>query len=126
LRTKWRARLGIELGIAIGISRGHIAVGRVTMPGRGDYPIVGDAISLANRLQSLARGGEVVVAAEVIEALGENELDLAVEPLPPLSIGDYEAQRIYHIGEPAMRAGQPAMLYKEAGHHPTAFQTTSS
>jgi class 3 adenylate cyclase/putative methionine-R-sulfoxide reductase with GAF domain len=100
LRASWRARLGVDLGVAVGISRGRI-VGRVGADDRPNYTAIGDAVTLASRLQALARPGEILAAAEVIEGLNGAGARFDVEALPPLPIGgQHGPQRIYRVDGP--------------------------
>jgi adenylate cyclase len=115
LCARWRVRLGIDIGIGIGIARGRAVafvpavrehVARQIAAGdsateRREYALIGDAVTLAGRLQALARSGEVLAAAEVIEALDGAATAFDIEALQPLPIaGKTTPQRIYRIGEP--------------------------
>ncbi|MFL5806002.1 MAG: GAF domain-containing protein [Roseiflexaceae bacterium] len=109
LRASWRARLGVDIGVAVGISRGRAIVSRVGEPERHGYAAIGDAVSLAGRLQALARASEILAAAEVIEALDETGAAFDIAPLPPLQIkGQVGSQRIYRIDGLAAVGRQPA------------------
>jgi class 3 adenylate cyclase/putative methionine-R-sulfoxide reductase with GAF domain len=109
LRVSWRTRLGVDIGIAIGISRGRAIVSRGGAPERQGYVAIGDAVSLASRLQGLARAGEILAAAEVVKALDDTGAAFEVVPLPPLQIkGLTGSQRIYRIDGLAVVARQPA------------------
>jgi adenylate cyclase len=126
LRASWRARLGVDLGIAVGISRGRVAVGRVGPPGRGDYVAIGDAVNQATRLQSLARGGEILAAADVIDALSGADANFTIEALPPLSSQDeHGTQQIYRVGEPPAAWCARAAIHNDILQSPAACRTTS-
>ncbi|HET9222702.1 MAG TPA: GAF domain-containing protein, partial [Roseiflexaceae bacterium] len=85
LRASWRARLGVDIGVAVGLGRGRV-VGRVGAGDRPNYTAIGDAITLASRLQALARTGEILAAAEVVEELNGAGARFDVEALPPLPL----------------------------------------
>ena len=107
LRVGWRKRLGVDIGVAVGISRGRAIVGRVGVPERHGYTAIGDAVGLASRLQALARTSEILAAAEVIRALDQTGAVFDIAALPPLQIkGPIGAERIYRIDGPA--AARPA------------------
>ncbi len=102
LRMGWRKRLGVDIGVAVGISRGRAIVGRVSIPELQGYTAIGDAVGLASRLQALARTSEILAAAEVIRALEETGAAFEIAALPPLQIkGATWAERIYRIEGPA-------------------------
>ena len=97
LRASWRARLGVDIAVAVGLGRGRV-VGRVGMGDRPNYTAIGDAVTLASRLQALARPGEILAAAEVVEDLNGAGTCFDVEALPPLPIGgQHGPQRIYRV-----------------------------
>jgi class 3 adenylate cyclase/DNA-binding NarL/FixJ family response regulator len=57
-----------ELGVGIGVNTGSVIAGTVGGGGRLEYTVVGDAVNIAQRLQSEAEGGEVVAAASTVKA----------------------------------------------------------
>jgi adenylate cyclase len=57
-----------ELGVGIGVNTGSVIAGTVGGGGRLEYTVVGDAVNIAQRLQSEAAGGEVVAAASTVAA----------------------------------------------------------
>ena len=57
-----------ELGVGIGVNTGSVIAGTVGGGGRLEYTVVGDAVNIAERLQSEAEGGEIVAAASTVEA----------------------------------------------------------
>ena len=56
------------LGIGIGVNSGTVVAGTFGGGGRLEYTVIGDAVNIAQRLQSEAGGGEIVAAASTIGA----------------------------------------------------------
>ena len=57
-----------QLHVGIGVNTGSVIAGTVGGGGRLEYTVVGDAVNIAQRLQSEAEGGEVVASASTIAA----------------------------------------------------------
>ena len=51
----------------IGISAGKVVVGNVGSPQHMDYTAIGDEVNIASRLQSLAKGGQILVSRNIYE-----------------------------------------------------------
>ena len=52
----------------IGITSGDVVVGNIGSPHHLDYTAIGDEVNLASRLQSIAKGGQILVSRTVYEA----------------------------------------------------------
>src|SRR6266480_2658139 len=65
------------LGLGIGVNTGSVIAGTVGGGGRLEYTVVGDAVNVAQRLQSEADAGEIVAAATTVAAAP----DVAAEPI---------------------------------------------
>lgn len=55
----------------MGLSSGRVVVGNIGSPQHMDYTAIGDEVNVAARLQSAARGGQVLVSRKVREAAGD-------------------------------------------------------
>jgi adenylate cyclase len=66
-----------ELVVGIGLNTGPVIAGAVGGGGRLEYTVIGDAVNVAQRLQSEAAGGEIVAAASTVTAAPE----VACEPI---------------------------------------------
>jgi adenylate cyclase len=66
-----------DLGVGIGVNTGFVIAGTVGGAGRLEYTVVGDAVNIAQRLQSEAVAGEIVAAASTVAAAPE----VAAEPI---------------------------------------------
>jgi adenylate cyclase len=51
----------------IGITSGEVVVGNIGSPQHMDYTAIGDKVNIAERLQSIARGGQILVDRDVYE-----------------------------------------------------------
>jgi adenylate cyclase len=65
------------LQVGIGLNSGMVVAGAIGGGGRLEYTVIGDAVNVAQRLQSEALGGEIVSAATTVKACD----DLDVEPI---------------------------------------------
>ena len=64
----WGTDAVASLDVGIGLNTGVVMAGAVGGGGRLEYTVIGDAVNVAQRLQSEAGGGEVVAAASTIAA----------------------------------------------------------
>lgn len=80
-----------DLTLHIGVNTGHVISRVIGCEVRRDYSVLGDAVILAQRLQSVARAGETLVGATTyelarnefrFESVGELELKGKVEAVP--------------------------------------------
>ena len=79
------------LSLHIGVNTGRVISGRYGGESRSDYSILGDAVILAQRLESVSSGGETFVGESTyqltkhefrFEALGEMQLKGKLRPVP--------------------------------------------
>jgi len=59
--ARWRERAGLPLTLHLGVNTGPVVAGGFGAGGAKSYSVTGDAVNTAQRLQSLARAGEVLV-----------------------------------------------------------------
>ena len=71
------------LDVGVGVATGLVTVGIVGGAGRLEYAAVGSAVNLASRLCEEARPGEVLVAAETVEAIAATGSPAGLEPSAP-------------------------------------------
>jgi class 3 adenylate cyclase/DNA-binding NarL/FixJ family response regulator len=64
----WGADLVDGLHVGIGLNTGVVMAGAIGGGGRLEYTVIGDAVNIAQRLQSEAAGGEIVAAASTAAA----------------------------------------------------------
>jgi adenylate cyclase len=71
LNARWAAEGRPLLSVGIGIHAGDAFVGNIGSPRRLEFTLIGDTVNVANRLCSLAAGGEIVVSDAVRDALAD-------------------------------------------------------
>ncbi|HEX8632700.1 MAG TPA: adenylate/guanylate cyclase domain-containing protein [Pyrinomonadaceae bacterium] len=73
-----------EISVGIGLHTGEATVGYIGSERRSEYTAIGDTVNLAARLESGARGGQILSSHAVIQAAADNRL--ALRQLPPISV----------------------------------------
>lgn len=72
-----RARRGLTaVGLGIGINAGEAVAGNLGASRRLEYTVIGDAVNLAQRLESQSRAGEVLVSESVYTEVADEVLAL--------------------------------------------------
>jgi adenylate cyclase len=54
-----------QLAMGIGLNAGEVVVGNIGSETRAKYGIVGSAVNITQRIQSISKGGEVIVSESV-------------------------------------------------------------
>ncbi|MCI4626679.1 MAG: GAF domain-containing protein [Candidatus Magnetoovum sp. WYHC-5] len=68
LKNITNAYIKDRFSVGIGVSSGAVIVGNIGSPLHMDYTAIGDEVNVADRLQSIAKGGQVLVTRNVYEA----------------------------------------------------------
>jgi adenylate cyclase len=102
LAGEWRAELGYDMGMGVGLSYGRAVVGNIGSEQRQDYTLIGDVVNTASRLASIARGGQVIASYHLVDALPRlNGAPSPLTPLGPVAIkGKIEPHLIYEVKIP--------------------------
>jgi class 3 adenylate cyclase len=108
-------KLKNDLKVHIGISCGDVIVGGLSGKSRLDYTAIGDVVNLAQRLQSAAKPGQIIVSQRIFErtqnsfefqSLGPIQLKGKAEPvhayLPNKPIREYDKMPIRKISSPEL------------------------
>jgi adenylate cyclase len=77
---EWRERYRIDVSLGIGVHTGDALLGNLGSETRMEYTAIGDVVNVAARLESLARGAQTLVTAEVTAGMSG---DFTFSPLGP-------------------------------------------
>lgn len=75
IAEKFRESYGKTVSFGIGVNCGNAVVGNIGCDFRMDYTAIGDTVNTAARLESNARPGQILISAEVYEAV-KNRVDV--------------------------------------------------
>ena len=93
----WGRDYGIRAAVAVGLHAGDAVIGAAGGPIPGQALVIGDCISIAERLLHRARAGEFVLSKTVMDALAAAGSALAARELPPLDIPRREPIRLFGV-----------------------------
>jgi class 3 adenylate cyclase/DNA-binding NarL/FixJ family response regulator len=90
----WGVDSVASLGVGIGLNTGTVIAGAIGGGGRLEYTVIGDAVNIAQRIQSEAEAGEIVVAASTAAAAP----GIAYEPMGSRSVkGREEPVEVFRV-----------------------------
>lgn len=93
LEEAWQGKYGFRTAVAIGLHSGEAVIGAID----GQTIIIGDGLSIAERLLHSARAGEFVVSKPIMDALAAARFVLEAEELPPLTIAKREPIPLFGV-----------------------------
>ena len=82
-----RAAGTASVRLRIGIHTGEVVIGNIGAPGRINYTIVGDAVNICQRLETL--GKEVDPDADVIILISQNTAEALDDSFRARSVGEF-------------------------------------
>jgi adenylate cyclase len=86
---------GPPVGFGVGVNTGDAIVGNIGTEQLMNYTVVGDAVNVAARLQSVARAGEVLLSGATYEQVKER---VDAESLPPIEVkGRRQPVAVYRL-----------------------------
>jgi adenylate cyclase len=88
---------GIRAALAMGLHADEAVIGSVEGSMIGEPLIIGDSVSVAERLLHRARAGEYVLSKAVVDALAGTGVRLDAEELPRLQIPRREPIQLYGV-----------------------------
>src|SRR5262245_59888206 len=88
---------GIRVALAMGLHAAEAVIGSAEGSMMSQLLIIGDSVSIAERLLHRARAGEYVLSKAVAEALAATGFRLDAEQLPPLQIPRREPIQLYGV-----------------------------
>lgn len=92
IEESWAGNFGIRAAVAMGLHAGDAVVSGGAQP-----MIIGDSVSIAERLLHRARAGEFVISGPLFDALGAEAAALNAEPLPALEIARRESIPLHGV-----------------------------
>jgi len=90
------------LHIGIGINSGEAIVGNIGSEKRMEYTVIGDMVNVAQRLQALARGGEILIGASTLPHV--QPLVTVYDTVETQVKGRRQPVRAHHIGPRQMES----------------------
>ena len=97
LKAAWQHDHGIRAAVAMGLHSGAAVVGFADGPIPGQPLVIGDSVSVAERLLNRARAGEIVVSKTIMDALAASGFVLEAKELPLFKIPPREPMRIFGV-----------------------------
>lgn len=97
IEESWTGQFGIRASIALALHAGEVVIGTVDGPIKGQPLVVGDSVSITERLLHRARAGEVILSKPVMDALAETGFKLEPASLPALEIPRREPLPLFGI-----------------------------
>jgi class 3 adenylate cyclase len=94
----WHSKLGLELGVGVGICAGEAIIGNVGSEHYASYTIIGNPVNTAARLMQMAAAGEVLICGPVFERIRHLLADHRVDGRGDVALrGRLEPIKVYAV-----------------------------
>ncbi len=97
LEEAWQRDYGLRTAVAMGLHCGDAVIGTLGSPLPEQVLIIGDGVSIAERLLHRARAGEFVLSKPIVTALAAANFPLDAEEMPALELSRREPIQIYGV-----------------------------
>ena len=97
IEESWQQNYGIRAAVSIGLHAGEVVIGVADTALPGQPLVVGDSVSVAERLLHRARAGEMVLSKPVMDAFAASGTMLDAEELPALVIPRRDPIRLFGV-----------------------------
>jgi adenylate cyclase len=97
LEEAWQRDYGLRTAVAMGMHCGDTVIGPIGDPLPAQELIIGDGLSIAERLLHRARAGEFVMSKAIVDALAAAKFTLETEELPVLNISRREPIQVFGV-----------------------------
>jgi class 3 adenylate cyclase len=97
IQETWARDYGIRAAVAVGLHAGDAVIGTGSGPMAGQALVIGDSVSIAERLMHRARAGEILLSRAVMDGLAAAEFLLDAQALPPLEIPRREPIQLFGV-----------------------------
>jgi adenylate cyclase len=97
IETSWERDYGFRTAVAMGLHYGDAVIGKLASPLPAQTLIIGDGLSIAERLLHRARAGELVLSNAVMVMLQAAGVTLDAEKIPELAIPRREPIPLYGV-----------------------------
>ena len=72
LRRKWKAKLGVDIDLGIGINTDEVVVGTIGSEEFCDYTVLGSGVNIAARIERTSSGGEICISRKTADLLSDH------------------------------------------------------
>ena len=83
--SRWQ-RLGLDLGLGVGIASGYVTVGAIGGARRLEYAAVGPPVNLAARLCAHAESGQILADQRTVGLIGDNGREYRLQKLDAVTL----------------------------------------